>query len=353
MKNSTLKNYKKSNLLQMICFIIIVGFPTLSNSQTYRTIDAYMDDFAKNELYVKKSLMDYSVSIVNSQLDSRTKTTAVRIIEKLEKINTILKNTNKGFEGNTLLRDGFIKMNEKTVDCLQNGSLILDDYDYQSTLSLLEIGENFNQKETDLIAYYQELKNYNNTKKMFASCYKMHFKAGKGKNILEYNAYQNILFYKMNVIDEKLTTSISAKDKKGFSDCMNLIELLNQVTIVKTTEYKNIFKDNSLNDANIAYSSFIAGQKEKLNNLFNDYIDLFNALEQLKKSSQPESKETIAAYNVAVKNFNIKKNLFYTVFNDTQAIKVNMYNNWLTINSDFLKNNGQFDSIYDKYALND
>ena len=353
MKNSTLKNYKKSNLLQMICFIIIVGFPTLSNSQTYRTIDAYMDDFAKNELYVKKSLMDYSVSIVNSQLDSRTKTTAVRIIEKLEKINTILINTNKGFEGNTLLRDGFIKMNEKTVDCLQNGSLILDDYDYQSTLSLLEIGENFNQKETDLIAYYQELKNYNNTKKMFASCYKMHFKAGKGKNILEYNAYQNILFYKMNVIDEKLTTSISAKDKKVFSDCMNLIELLNQVTIVKTTEYKNIFKDNSLNDANIAYSSFIAGQKEKLNNLFNDYIDQFNALEQLKKSSQPESKETIAAYNVAVKNFNIKKNLFYTVFNDTQAIKVNMYNNWLTINSDFLKNNGQFDSIYDKYALND
>ena len=353
MKKSTIKTGQKNNLQTLIFFFLFVGFTTISNSQTYRTIDAYMDYFAKNELFVKKSLMDYSVTIVNSQLDSRTKTTAARIIEKLEKINTILINTNKGFEGNILLRDSFIKMNKKTIDCLQNGSLILDDYDYQSTLSLLEIGANFNQKETDLIAYYQELKNYENTKKMFASCYKMHFKNNKAKNILEYNAYQNILFYKMNVIDEKLTSVITAKDKKGFSDCMNLITIMNQVTITKTTEYKNMFKDNSLNDANIVYSSFIAGQKEKLNNLFNDYVNEFNALEQLKKASQPETNQSVAAYNTAVRNYNIKKNLFYAVFNETQTTKVNMYNNWLTINSDFLKNNGQFDSIYEKYAYND
>ena len=35
----------------------------------------------------------------------------------------------------------------------------------------------------------------------------------KTKNILQYNAYQNILFYKMNVIDEKLTSVVTAKDK--------------------------------------------------------------------------------------------------------------------------------------------
>ena len=62
MKNSTLKNNEKSNLILMICLLLFVGYPTISNSQTYRTINAYMDDFAKNELYVKKSLMDYSVS---------------------------------------------------------------------------------------------------------------------------------------------------------------------------------------------------------------------------------------------------------------------------------------------------
>ena len=92
MKKSTIKTGQKNNLQTLIFFFLFVGFTTISNSQTYRTIDAYMDDFAKNELFVKKSLMDYSVTIVNSQLDSRTKTTAARIIEKLEKINTILIN---------------------------------------------------------------------------------------------------------------------------------------------------------------------------------------------------------------------------------------------------------------------
>ena len=353
MKNSTLTIGQKSNFKSLVCFILIVGFTTISNSQTYRTIDAYMDDFAKNELFVKKSLMDYSVSIVDSQLDSRTKTTATRIIEKLEKLNSILKNTNKGFEGNTMLRDSFIKMNQKTIDCLKNGSLILNDYEYQSTLSLLEIGKNFNQKETNLISYYQELKNYENTKKMFASCFKMHFNNSKGKNILEYNAYQNILFYKMNVIDEKLTSVITAKDKKGFSDCMDLIDLMHQVTMDKTTLYKDIFKDNSLNNANIEYSNFIVSQKEKLNKLFNAYVEEFNSLQLLKNTTKVETKETIDAYNAAVRTYNTKKNLFYAVFNSTQSIKDSMYNNWLTVNSTFLKNNGQFNSIYDKYAYND
>ncbi len=352
MKNLPTKYNPKSNFQTLICFILFVGFTTTSNSQTYRTIDAYMDDFAKNELFVKKAFMDYSITIVESQLYSRTKYTAERIITKLDNLNNILQNTNKGFEGNTLLRDSFIKMNQRTIDCLQNGTLILNDYDYQSTKSLAEIVENLNKKESLLIAYYQEVKNYEDTKKMFASCYKMHFKPSKGKNILQYNAYQNILFYKMNVIDEKLTLVINTKDKKGFSDCMDMIALMHQEIINKTSEYKYEFKDTTLNDANIEYSNFIAGQKEKLADLFNNYVDDYNALQALKNSSQPETKETIAAYNTAVRNYNMKKNLFYAVFNDTQSIKVTMYNNWLTINSAFLKNNGQFDSIYEKYTAN-
>lgn len=324
-----------------------------SNSQNYRTIEAYMDDFAKNELFVKKSLMDYSVSIVDSQLYSRTKTTSVRILEKLENINTILKNNNKGFDGNTSLRDGFIKMNSKTITCLKNGSLILNDYDYQSNLSLPEIGENFNQKETDLIAYYQELKNYEITKKAFASYYKMNFKSNYGKNILEYNARQNILFYKMNVIDEKISSVITSKDKKGFSDCMNILEVMHQEIMRKTSEYKSVYQDTSLNNANIEYSIFMASQKQKLNVLFNDYVDEYNSLQTLKNTSKPETNETITAYNDAVRDYNTKKNLFYAVFNANQSIKDKLYDNWLIINSTFLKNNGKFYTIYEKYASND
>ena len=353
MKKSTIKTGQKSNLQTLISFFLFVGLlPTIIHSQQYRTINAYMDDFAKNELYVKKSLMDYSVSIVESQLYSRTKYTADRIVTKLENMNTILRINNKGFEGNTLLRDSFIKLNQKTIDCLKNGSLILNDYDYQSNLSMLEIGENLSQKESQLIDYYQELKNYEQDKRNFALCYKLHLNTNKRKNILEYNAYQNILFYKMNVMDEKLTSVINAKDKKGFSDCMDMITLMHQQILDKTSEYKYEFKDTSLNDANIEYSNFIAGQKEKLTDLFNNYVDEYNALQALKNSSQPETNETTAAYNYAVKSYNIKKNLFYAVFNNLQSTKEKLYDNWLTINSAFLKNNGQFDSLYEKYAAN-
>ena len=354
MKKSTIKSGQKNNLQTLIFFFLFVGLlPTIMYSQEYRTINAYMDDFAKNELYVKKSLMDYSVSIVESQLYSRTKYTADRIVTKLENMNTILRINNKGFEGNTLLRDSFIKLNQKTIDCLKNGSLILNDYDYQSNLSIPEIGENFSRKESQLIAYYQQLKNYELDKRNFALCYKLHLNVNKRKNILEYNAYQNILFYKMNVMDEKLTSVINAKDKKGFSDCMDMITLMHQQILDKTSEYKYEFKDTSLNDANIEYSNFIAGQKEKLTDLFNNYVDEYNALQALKNSSQPETNETTIAYNYAVKSYNIKKNLFYTVFNNLQSSKDKMYDNWLATNSTFLKNNGKFESIYERYAFND
>lgn len=354
MKKPTIQNSPKSNLLIQVCLFLLVGLlPTNSNSQNYRTIEAYMDDFAKNELFVKKSLMDYSVSIVESQLYSRTKVTAIRIIEKLENINTILMSTNKGFEGNTLLRDSFIKLNQKTIDCLKNGSLVLNDYDYQSTLSLPEIGEKLAAKESHLIAYYQELKKYEQDKINFAKCYKMRFKNNKSKNILEYNAYQNILFYKMNVMDEKLTYVINAKDKKGFLDCLNMISITREEVIAKTSEYRSEYKDTSLNDANIEYANFIAGQREKLSNLFIAFVDEHNTLQTLKNSKQPETSENVVTYNNTVKKYNTKKNLFYVVFNDIQITKVKMYDSWLTTNSTFLKNNGQFDSLYERYVYYD
>ncbi|MDN3676516.1 hypothetical protein QWY90_04245 [Flavobacterium paronense] len=354
MKTSTTKNSTTNKQLSMIFLVLFVSLlPTFLQSQNYRTIDAYMDDFAKNELFVKKSLMDYSVSIVESQLYSRTKVTAIRIIDKLENINSILKTNNKGFEGNTLLRDSFIKLNQKTIDCLKNGSLILNDYTYQSTLSLPEIGENLNIKESNLIAYYQELKKYEQEKKNFAFCYKMHFKNNKAKNILEYNAYQNILFYKMNVMDEKLTYVINAKDKKGFSDCLNTIAFLNEEVKAKTSVYRSEYKDTSLNDANIEYANYIAGQREKLSDLFNAYVNKFNAMQALKNTTKAETSETIAAYNNTVRSYNTKKNLFYAVFNNLQTTKDKMYDSWLTTNGTFLKNNGKFNSIYERYAFND
>ena len=127
---------------------------------------------------------------------------------------------------------------------------------------------------------------------------------------------------------------------------------MHQEIITKTNLYKNDYKDTTLNDANVEYSNFILGQKDKLNDLFNNYADAYNAVQLLKNPSYTQTKLSIEAYNNAVKTFNNKKNLFYTVFNTIQLNKVKMYNNWLTTNSSFLKNNGHFESIYDKYVYN-
>ena len=357
MKISTSKNSIKNNLVFKVGLLFFIGFlPAILHSQNYRTINAYLEDFGKNEMFIKKAMMDYTVTIVESQLDSRSEATAARIIDKINNINTVLKRTDKGFEGNTMLRDSFIKMNELTILSLGNGSLILNDYDYQSSLSLPEIGENLAKKEAGMMAYYKGLQNYDQEKKAFFSNFKLHFKKPIGKNILEYNAFQNIMFYKLNVMDEKLTKVITSMDKKGFDDCMTMIALMHQEILAKTATYKNYFKDNSLNQANIEYANLINNQSKQFSTLYNDYIIAYETLQQLKKSSNAEAADTtesIAIYNESVRDYNIKKNLFYAVFNDVQKTKDVMYDKWLVVNATFLKNNGSFDYLHNTYAVND
>lgn len=357
MKNSTIKNSPKSSLLATAFFLLFVGLlPLISQSQNYRTIDAYMEDFGKNEMFIKKAMMDYTITIVESQLDSRSKATAARIVDKITNINNLLRKTDKGFEGNAMLRDSFIKMNELTIQSLNNGSLILNDYDYQSNLSLAEIGENLNKKESEMLAYYQSLQTYDSDRRSFGLQYRLHFKKPIGKNILEYNAHQNILFYKLNVMDEKLTKVVTAMDKKGFDECMNMIALMHQDIMTKTAGYTNYFKDNSLNNANIAYANLINNQRTQLSNLFNEYASAYEILQQLKKSTNaeaPDTEESAAVYNETVKDYNAKKNMFYAVFNDLQKTKDAAYDNWLVTNATFLKNNGEFENLHDRYASND
>jgi len=109
MKNTSIPKNSISNLRVKVSFFLFIGFfPILFYSQNYRTIGAYIEDFGKNEMFIKKALMDYTITIVESQLDSRSKTTASRIVDKINDINNVLKSADQGFEVNTLLRDSFI-----------------------------------------------------------------------------------------------------------------------------------------------------------------------------------------------------------------------------------------------------
>lgn len=297
--------------------------------------------------------MDYSNSIIENQLESRSLATSIRITEKLKSINANIKQNDKGFENNTLLRDSFIKLNEKTIECLSNGTLIMNDYISQSQNSVVEISKNLKERELALISYFEEIKRFEKSKKEFGKMNNINIKNFSGNNILEYNAYQNILFYKINVIDEKLNASIINVNKDDFAATINALDNIYQEVLLKTSQYKSIINDTSLNSENIAYSNFIYSQKKKIIPLFNDFVNEYTALQKLKKIPPIDTKESIERYNLAVKSYNLKKNNLFNMLDVIQKNKKTMYNNWFAVNRTFLKNNIKIADIYESYTFND
>jgi len=355
MKKSMLTIDKKINLLYVFLLFIssTISYSQEENSNEYRTLKAYIDDFAKNELYIKKSLIEYSNTIIENQLESRSVSTSKKIIEKLKNINSIIRQNDKGFEKNTLLRDSFIKMNEKTIECLNNGSLIMNDYVLLSQLSVSEINTTLSKREVALKSYFEELRQFEKSKKEFGRMNNIKIKSLTGENVLEYNAYQNVLFFKINVLDEKINASIININDNDFKESINALDNAYLDVISKTTLYKSNFVDASLNNENLTYSYFIHSQKKKIIPVFNDFSTAFILLQKLKKTTNNLSQESIEAYNVAVKSYNLKKNALFDILDVHQKNKKIMYNKWLVVNRTFLKNNVKFTDIYEGYTVND
>jgi len=331
----------------------IPSFSQEENTIGYRNLKAYIDDFAKNELYIKKSFIEYSNSIIENQLENRSLSTSKRIIDKLKNINAIIKQNDKGFEQNTLLRDSFIKMNEKTIECLSNGTLIMNDYVLQSQKSVAEINRNLLERELALTGYFEELKRYEKSKKEFGRMNNIKIKSFSGENVLEYNAYQNVLFYKINVLDEKINASIMAINNQDFTESIKALENIYHEVLSKTTIYKSSFIDTSLNNENIAYSNFIHSQKNKIIPLFNDFSTEFITLQKLKKTPNSSSKVFTENYNLVVKSYNIKKNALFNMLDAIQKNKKVMCDKWFAVNRAFLKNNIKFTDLYEGYTFND
>lgn len=355
MRTTLLKIDKKKYLFFTLLLFITstISFSQEDNSIGYRTLKAYVDDFAKNELYIKKSLIEYSNTIIENQLESRSVSTSKKIIEKLKNINSIIRQNDKGFEKNTLLRDSFIKMNEKTIECLSNGTLIMNDYVLLSQLSVSEINTTLSKREVALKSYFEELRQFEKSKKEFGRMNNIKIKSLTGENVLEYNAYQNVLFFKINVLDEKINASIISINDNDFKESINALDNAYLDVISKTTLYKSTFVDTSLNNENLTYSYFIHSQKKKIIPVFNDFSTAFISLQKLKKTTNNLSQESTEAYNVAVKSYNLKKNALFDILDVLQKNKKIMYNKWLVVNRTFLKNNVKFTDIYEGYTVND
>lgn len=357
MKNlDTTFSFKAGTLIAVKLAVLVFLFPFVLSAQIktagYRNIKAYTEDFAKNEMYIKKSLIEYSQAIIENHLDARTEATSARIVDKLRNINSILEKNDIGFQQNTELRDSFMLMNAMTIDCMTNGSLILNDYEAQTKFDVCTIEKNIAAKEAHLVGYFEQLKNYEDTKLSFAAQFQMESGNAVYDNLFEYNGYQNILFYKMNVIDQKFITAINAVNLNDFRDCVVASDNLYKEVLEKTALYKDVYTDNSLNDATIGFANFLRNQTVQITDLFNDFAAEYEAF-QLIKDKETTSPEAIAQYNESVRVYNAKKNKLFDTLAGIQYVKKGLYSKWYKTNRNFLKYNSKFEDIHkDNYNNN-
>jgi hypothetical protein len=252
------------------------------------------------------------------------------------------------------LKNALVDLNVSVIEYLKNQDNDMNDYKEQSQLSLLEIEENFKKKDLAIEVLYSKFRKYEMTKKEFGIRYNIPIKNDTGFNIYEYNTNQNLIFYKINVLDEKLLVLIDNKDVNQIKECAHLLVNTCNQSLQKTAIYKDYFSDRSLNDANITFSEFFLNQDEILIPAAIDYITFSEQFQKIKcLFEENNASMTIEEYNAEVKKYNDLKNKFnYTLF----SVNVNknpLIDSWLKTNSDFLKNNIDFDIDNYKYVGTD
>lgn len=337
----------QSMLLLCFCSTLLMG-------QHYRNAKAYINDFGKNELFVKESLMEYSKSIIDFTPDSRISATMERIYNKLEDINENLLRNDIGIEGDVALRDAFIQMNTKTIELLKNKSLKLNDYTVQSGLDYADIFKNFAYKEHQIANYYKDILAYETAKKAFGLKHRILIRSFNKRNVFEYNAYQNLIFYKINVLDDKLMALLKFRSVDQVQECMTFMSGVLQESLLKTDLYKNDYEDQSLIEANVEFIHFIKSQNEALLPLFQQYVTVYEDFQKIKKNFlENNSPIKVEDYNAEVRRFNEIKNTFFDTLYAIQVKKSELVNRWYITNSQFLKNNIEFEDLYEKFTNND
>ena len=350
-KNHLIKSYKRKFIFCRLFIVVLFFYFQNAISQNYRNAKAYISDFGKNELFVKESLMEYSTAIIDASPDARVQNTLERIYTKLEEINVNLLKNDIGIAGDISLRDSFIKLNNKTITLLKNKSLKLNDYKAQSNLGYSDIYKNFAYKESEISKYYSEILNYESSKKEFGLKYKILIRNYNKKNVFEYNAYQNLIFYKLNVLDEKLTQLFKYRNTQDVIECTNFMISLAEESLIKTDIYKNDFTDTSLNDINIEFVNFMIKQNETLLPLYQQYITVYEDFQKFKnKFLEDNNSIKVEDYNNEVKRYNDIKNIFFNALHVNQLAKIELLKRWYITNSNFLKNNIQFEDLYEKFS---
>ena len=331
-------NFQKIALICTVFFQI-----NFCNSQHYRNAAAYINDFGRNETFINASMVEYSKTIAHLSPENKVNTSSIEIVDKLLKLNGILKKNDRGFNHDVHLRDAIMELNTAVSVFLSTDAGDFNNYKEQSQLDFHIITENFRQKELVIEKLYGKLKNYENAKKEFGEKYNIPIKYFMGMNIYEYNTYQNLIFYKINVLDEKLMTAIKNKDIPVIEACDSLIVSTCNESLKKTAVYKGQYQDETLNNANILFSNFFLLQDKLLMPITVKFFRFHDQFQKMKSFFQKDTKSiTMQEYNNQVRKYNDLKNRFYETFNEIGVKKNLLLNNWVDTNKSFLKNNCSF-----------
>ena len=330
----------KSNLsLNNILLLFFLQSITLQ-AQSYRTAEAYISDFEKNEYYVIESLIEYSSSIINDDKASRVQATLEGIYNRLENINTIIIKNGKGYSGDISLREAFLKMNRRIVILLKSNSLKFTGYETEKNLNYSEIFNVFATRESEIINYYSAILDYSNAKHTFSKRNNLtHDRYFSKRNIFEYDAHQSLMFFKINVLDAKLSDLLNTTDDKNVIECVSYLNQVCRESLTETDEYKKVYIDQSLNIANNELITFLLAQSELLLPLYTDYIQTLADCNNTKEGLQNNEKDNSEQYNEKVRQLNVTKNKFMDSFATIQNQKKELIDNWLKIKQDYLKNN--------------
>ncbi len=321
----------------LLCLLLLVAVSSPSQAQNYRTAQAYLADFEKNERFISESLVAHSASLINGEKASRSQATLATIHNKLERINAIIISNDKGFGGDTTLRDTFLKMTQNMLVLLDDQTLQLEDYQAQRGLDLDEMATLFDTKTRNVINYYASMVDYTNAKRWFSKRNRLeHDRYFADRIAFEYNAHQSLIFFKLNVLDVKLWDLLLTTDDATVNKCVAFINKVCNESLAQIETYKKTNVDQSLNVANADLIAFLTSRNQTLIPAYKDYIQALSNLNNTEKA-ELDKPEPTQKLHLLEQQLTVTKNKFNESLAAAKQQTKALTDRWIQTQRQFLK----------------
>lgn len=308
-------------------FIVFFIFTLHSFSQEFSTPVDYLSYISKEQQDITKNMWKYTKSIAHSKSARKIDATRKNLIKSIQSAKKNISNLKEGYKGDVEYKDeviNYLSFSENMVS-----------QDYSKIVDMQEVAE----QSYDFMEAYIMTKDLVNKKmadeydkvtvaqKSFALKYHISLQdsesdlAKKMKLSNEVFQYQNeiyLIFFKCNITDALLSTSVQNKDIAAIQQNANSLmtytdEGLNKLKTIAA--YKN---DNSLKSNTIKTLEIYKKVGEEYAPKVIDFYMFNTKFEETKtamdrKSAKERTKEDVDNFNKMVKEVNVKINDFNTL----------------------------------------